>query len=126
MLSYRIWIYGRNKAYYMFLQKQNHWKVSSFAPLCPVISWKLFVLKDLNLHGAKTSWNLRALKYLTLYLFRDGGPYHIETSPLIYHTNQWTCFNMIETYVIKELMPSGNNRSYILKTKPAAKSCKFV
>ena len=27
----------------------------------------------------------------------DGGPYHIETSPLIWRANQWTGFYVIET-----------------------------
>ena len=36
-------------------------------------------------------------------LFHDEGSYQIETSPLIYRTNQWTGFNMIGTSVIKEL-----------------------
>ena len=35
--------------------------------------------------------------------FTDWGPYHIETSPLICTTNQWTGFYMIETSVMKEL-----------------------
>ena len=26
------------------------------------------------------------------YLFHNGGPYHTETSPLIYSANQWTGF----------------------------------
>ena len=37
------------------------------------------------------------------YLFRDKGPYHIETSPLICRANQWTGFYMIGTSVMKEL-----------------------
>ena len=37
---------------------------------------------------------------LTLY---DGGPYQIETSPLISRANQWTGFYMIGTSVMKEL-----------------------
>ena len=32
------------------------------------------------------------------------GPYHIETSPLIFPENQWTGFYMIGTFVVKELM----------------------
>ena len=36
-------------------------------------------------------------------LFHDGDPYHIETSPLIYFSNQWTGFYMIATSVMKEL-----------------------
>ena len=35
-------------------------------------------------------------------LFHDGGPYHIETSPLIRNANQWTGFYMIGTSVMKE------------------------
>ena len=37
-------------------------------------------------------------------LFHVGGLYHIETCPLIYRTNQWTHYYMIETSVMKELM----------------------
>ena len=37
------------------------------------------------------------------YLFHDGGPYHIEISPLISSANQWTGFYMIMTSVMKEL-----------------------
>ena len=35
--------------------------------------------------------------------FLDGGPYHIETSPLICTANQWTGFCMIGTSVMKKL-----------------------
>ena len=38
-----------------------------------------------------------------VYLFHDGGPYHVETSPLIRSANLWTGFFMIGTSVIKEL-----------------------
>ena len=39
------------------------------------------------------------------------GPYHIETSPLICTTNQWTSFYMIGTSVMKGLMlMSGKSR----------------
>ena len=37
-------------------------------------------------------------------LFHDGGPYHIETSPLTYHANQSTGFYMTGTSVMKELI----------------------
>ena len=33
----------------------------------------------------------------------DGGRYHIETSPLIFRTNQWTGFYMISASVMKDL-----------------------
>ena len=39
-----------------------------------------------------------------ILLFHVGGPYHIETSPLICSANQWADFCMIETSVMKELM----------------------
>ena len=37
----------------------------------------------------------------SLLLFHYGGPYHIETSPLICRANQWTCFYMMGTSVMK-------------------------
>ena len=39
--------------------------------------------------------------FLTLH---RGGPYHIETSPLICGANQWTGFYMIGIPVMKELI----------------------
>ena len=36
-------------------------------------------------------------------LFHDGGPYNIETSPLIFGVNQWTGFYMISASVMKGL-----------------------
>ena len=36
--------------------------------------------------------------------FYDGGPYHIEDSPLICRTNQWAGFCMIGTSVMKEVI----------------------
>ena len=33
-------------------------------------------------------------------LYHDGGPYHIETNPLICRSNQWTGFRMIGTSAI--------------------------
>ena len=33
--------------------------------------------------------------------FHEGGPYHIETSPLICEANQWTGFYMIVISVMK-------------------------
>ena len=40
-------------------------------------------------------------------LFHDGGPYHIETSPLIYRANQWTSFYVIGASIMKELTLCG-------------------
>ena len=39
-----------------------------------------------------------------LSFFHDGGPYHIETRPLICSANQWTGFYMIGTFVMKGLI----------------------
>ena len=35
--------------------------------------------------------------------FHDGGPHHIETSPLICSPKQWTGFYMIGTFIMNEL-----------------------
>ena len=47
------------------------------------------------------------IKYLKVliwvWLFHDGGRYHIETSPLICSANQWTGFYMITASVMREL-----------------------
>ena len=43
------------------------------------------------------------LNTLTL-LFHDGGPYHIETSPLICSANQLTGLYVVGTSVMKELI----------------------
>ena len=37
-------------------------------------------------------------------LVHEGGPYHMEVSPLICSANQWTGFYMIGTSVFKELI----------------------
>ena len=37
-------------------------------------------------------------------ILNDGGPYHIETSPLIFSANHWTGFYMMGTSVMKELI----------------------
>ena len=42
------------------------------------------------------------LRYSRLLLFHDGGPYHIEISPLICRANQWTSFYMIGTSIMKD------------------------
>ena len=42
-----------------------------------------------------------------IYLFRDGGPYHIETSPLICSVNQWAGFYLVGISVMKELLIAG-------------------
>ena len=48
-----------------------------------------------------------------LWLFYDGGPYHIEASPLICSANQWTVSYMIGTSVLKELI------NYHIDSNPA-------
>ena len=34
----------------------------------------------------------------------DEGPYHTETSPLVWFANQWVGFCMTETFAMKELI----------------------
>ena len=36
--------------------------------------------------------------------FQGGGPYHLETSPLIFRAIQWTGLYMIGTSIMKELI----------------------
>ena len=47
----------------------------------------------------------------------DGVRYHIETSLLICRANQWTGFNIITAFVMKEIINENHiykNRSYNL------------
>ena len=41
--------------------------------------------------------------WILIYLFHDGGPYHVETRPLICIANQCTGFYMMGTSFMKEL-----------------------
>ena len=43
-----------------------------------------------------------------------GGPYHIETSPLICSANQWAGFYMIGTSVVQGLMSSLSQILHVL------------
>ena len=64
---------------------------------------------DKILHGKLHCWCHRSSYWLQIEffnffkIFHYGGPYHIETSPLICRANQWTGFYMIRTSVMKEL-----------------------
>ena len=51
-------------------------------------------------------------------LFHDGGPYHLETSPLICRGNQWTGFYMIGTPVMLELTNFTSIPTCSLKINP--------
>ena len=46
-----------------------------------------------------------AIKHMAS-LFHDGGPYHIETNPLICSANQGCDFYVIGTFIMKELNTS--------------------
>ena len=48
---------------------------------------------------------------VTLWLFHDGGPYHIDTSPLIRSANQYTGF-----YYDWDLRHERNNMKYVFST----------
>ena len=57
--------------------------------------------------------------YSKFKLFPGGGPYHVETSPLISSANQWTGFYMSGASVTKELILTlRKNNSYIRKCGP--------
>ena len=70
--------------------------------------WTLFtqyilqILNSINHWFASkpTAWFLHE-RNTDCYFFHDGGPYHIETSPLICSENQWAGFYMIRTSVMK-------------------------
>ena len=49
--------------------------------------------------------------HLVINYFMTGGPYHIETSPLICIANQWIGFYMIGTSVRKKLMAEKKSSS---------------
>ena len=36
-------------------------------------------------------------------MFHGGGPYHIETSPLVFRASQWTDLYVIGNSLVKEL-----------------------
>ena len=54
---------------------------------------------------SKTADIVRILyaRVLSLQPFHDGGPCHMETSPLICRANQWASFCMIEPLSLKSL-----------------------
>ena len=54
-------------------------------------------------------------------LFYDGGPYYIETSPLICGTNQWTSFPMIGTTFMKELKGLKTTQQYLFSFQGSGK-----
>ena len=56
---------------------------------------------------AASEWTYQGLMNAILmnhYLFHDGGPYPVETSPLICKANHWNGFYMIGIFVMKELI----------------------
>ena len=54
------------------------------------------VLENRSSEYMKISYRVNSL--------HDGGPYHVETSPMICRANQWTGFYVIGTSVVKGLM----------------------
>ena len=59
-------------------------------------------------------------------LFPDGGPYHIENSPLICSAKQWTCFYMISTSVMKKLTIFGKSSTIDVWQDPKCVSSEVV
>ena len=52
---------------------------------------------------------LKIVVLFSHYLFHDGDPYHVETSPLICRTNQWAGF-----YMIRDLRHKTVKRSKVI------------
>ena len=61
------------------------------------------LLSDVYKRVQKDTRGVKWFKQLSSHLtLHDGGPYYIETSPLICTANQWTGFYMIGTFLMKE------------------------
>ena len=75
------------------------------AKIISIVSWTFLVLFQLlPCWVFSQSPNLiPAFTVLTFTIFHDGGPYHIETSPLICRADHWNGFYVIGTSVMKEL-----------------------
>ena len=48
----------------------------------------------------------------------DGGPFHIESSPLICRVNQWIGFYMMGTFVIKKVIGWWHTKKTAKKFRP--------
>ena len=59
-------------------------------------------LRDISIWIRDYEFFKPCLQCICPELFHDGGPYHIETSPLICRANQWTGFFMIGTSAMEE------------------------
>ena len=83
------------------------WKSIDTVPEINLCCWNFFFVY------LKKKWELKRLQKndivgnfsqsKTFQPFHDGGPFRIETSPLICRANQETGFYMIRTSVMKEL-----------------------
>ena len=67
----------------------------------PPVTLKIGKNNFFKKHGHVTC-HLKA-NLVLIGLFHDGGPYQLETIPLISFANQWTGFYMIGITVIKKL-----------------------
>ena len=63
----------------------------------------MWIHKGMTLIRGRRLFETRRFLEEIRLLFHDGGPYHIETSPLICRANQCTGLYMIGTSVMKEL-----------------------
>ena len=79
--------------------------VLKFTIYCSLFARLLAILTRYSLKVGNSDFNFICFLELVIYFFNDVGPYHMEISPLIWVTNQWTVFYMIEKSVIKELRP---------------------
>ena len=76
---------------------QTVWRVTGFLKILVGIRSSRYLVSALLYHILETN------SLLEHNFFHDGLTYHIETSPLIYSANQWTCFYVAGTCVMKEL-----------------------
>ena len=66
--------------------------------------WAKLVLSKTKGDLTNIIWVNSELDEKRALIFHDGGPYHIEASPLVCPPNQWTDFYIIRTSVVKELV----------------------
>ena len=87
----------------VFQSKYHYFQNTTFFSQNPLFF--CFALMQLSFWQSQKMQGRYTVTWLNMSneLFHDGGPYHIETSPLIYTANQWTGFYMIGLSAIKVL-----------------------
>ena len=85
----------------LFFSDASLWSQDKF------IAFNIFSYKSLIISckiSMITVISIETTNELTIHwLFHNGGPFHVETSPLSCSANQWTGFYMIGTSIMTEL-----------------------